>query len=109
MFSNTKTSVWIKSSIYIGIIAGAVFTPEVYAVAPTDPNSGISKLKKDLIDYFVQNATYIGAISMAAGGAVLAFGGEIKKVIANNMGYVGYLAFAPVVIGGAVAALGALI
>lgn len=108
---NEKTINWISIGLQVGFIVASFTLPEVFAVAPSqeDANKGVYKIKKDLVDMLVSNASYIGASCAVLGGAVLAFGSEIKKVIGNNMGYVGYLAFAPAVVGLGVAAMGATI
>ena len=106
-----KAANWIMIGLQAGVIVSSLVLPEVYGLTAPEgqENSGIYKIKKDLVDVLVKDASYIGASCAVLGGAVLAFGSEIKKVIGNNMGYVGYIAFAPVVIGGGLAALGATI
>ena len=104
-----QTCEWLKISITIGVACSSLIAPDVFALVPDDEQSPILKIKKDVIDVFMANAAYIGAAAAVACGAVVAFGNDVKKVIGNNMGYIGYIAFAPVVIGGAIAALGVTI
>lgn len=106
-----KTINRVILGLQVGVLVSSMFLPEVFALGPPEGEEadGIYKIKTALVDALISKASYVGASCAVVGGVVLAFGSEIKKVIGNNMGYIGYIAFAPALVAAGIAALGATI
>jgi hypothetical protein len=91
-----------KKNILFGVLLVAV-VPEAFAITPTQE---IATVKGQIIDYATKNSAYLGMLGAGLAGTVMAFGAEVKKIIGNNLGYVGYVAFAGTAITGALTVLG---
>lgn len=89
-------------NIFLGLML-IMFGAEVFAITPTESIRGV---KEQIIDYATKNSAYLGMLGAGLAGTVMAFGAEVKKIIGNNLGYVGYVAFAGTAITGALTVLG---
>jgi hypothetical protein len=78
-------------------------TLDAFAITPT---AEIKTIKEKIIDYAATNSTYLGMLGAGLAGTIMAFGSEVKKVIGNNLGYVGYVAFVGTAVTGALTVLG---